>query len=67
MDGINDIFIGKAKTYSFENNTNTNRTSFNYLIPRSLQEDGQISRIYYPTQFFPQKGGFIEVNVNYAY
>ena len=67
IDGINDIFIGKAKTYSFENNTNTSRTSFNYLIPRSLQEDGHISRIYYPTQFFPQKNKIVKVNVNYAY
>ena len=67
IDGINDIFIGKAKTYSFENNTNTSRTSFNYLMPRSLQEDGQISRIYYPTQFFPQKNKIVKVNVNYAY
>ena len=67
IDGINDVFIGKAKTYSFENNINTSRTSFNYLIPRSLQEDGQISRIYYPTQFFPQQNKIVKVNVNYAY
>jgi len=59
IDGINDVFIDKAKTYSFDNNVNTNLTSFNYLIPRSLQEDGQISRIYYPTQFFPQKNKIV--------
>jgi hypothetical protein len=67
IDGSNDVFIGKAKTYSFKNNINTNLTSFNYLIPRSLQSDGQISRIYYPTQFFVQKDSIVKVNVNYAY
>ena len=67
VDGINDIFIGKANTYSFKDNENTNKSSFNYLMPQSLQKDGEVHRIYYPIQFFPKKDKFVKVDVNYAY
>ena len=67
IDGINDVFIGKANQYSFQNSINTNKTSFNYLIPNSLQKKGEIERIYYPIQFFPLKNKIMKIDVNYAY
>ena len=67
IDGINDIFIGKAYSYSFNNCVNTIKSSVNYLIPESLQRDGQITRTYYPTQFVSHKDKLIKANVNYAY
>jgi hypothetical protein len=67
IDGINDFYIGKACVYSFKDNNNTNKTSYNHLIPKSLQKDGQIHRISYPTQFLPYKNEIVKFKVNYIY
>ena len=67
IDGINDIFIGKSLNYSFSNNKNISRLSYNYLMPQSLQKNGSIQRIFHPIQFFPRMGKIKKVDVNYAY
>ena len=67
IDGIEDIFIGKTRTYSFKNNINTNKITYNYIFPTSLQKNNQLTRILYPVQFLNFKNKFVKTNVNSVY
>ena len=67
IDGEQDIFLGKTRVYSFKNNENTNKITYNYIFPKSLQNNNQLVRTFYPIQFLNFKNKIVKVNVNYAY
>jgi hypothetical protein len=67
IDGINDVFIGKSRTYTFKNNINTNKITYNYIFPKSLQKSGNLPRVFYPVQFLNYKNKFVKTDVNNIY
>ncbi|MGY8714302.1 MAG: hypothetical protein ACKVJ1_10480, partial [Verrucomicrobiia bacterium] len=58
IDGKNDIFIGKAGSYAFKDNTNILRGTYLYQYPTSLQRYGTYSKIFYPEQISNKIDGY---------
>ena len=67
LDGVSDVFIGKIKTYTFDNFRNTNRETFAFSFPLAVQKNGQITKTFTPFQVLSDDAETDICTVNFVY
>lgn len=67
IDGISDVFIGKQKTYAFQNFENLNKETYAFSFPSAVQKAGSLTKTFYPIQTVQSEKKSKLISVNFIY